>query len=433
MRKKNIGIVITSLVVASLLTPTVAWADNEPAPVSSSTISATVPNGLPVAPSDEETKTLLGEYGISKEKLDNTAEAMKLANQNYATTTRELAENKQKLAEVEKQLKEANTSLAGLKREVSQKTVEVQENQINLGRQASAMYRGTALEGKDVSLSMLFTNPDRVNDKLDGQYVAEHVMAGTQRTIFNQKQIQSQQESAVTRQNAVSADITRLKSEASKLVTNSEQKQRQAQKQKTDMVEAKKSAEKALADAKASYEKSVADAKKAQVDYDALVKKMLAESAQRGEGSDTVITNLPKDVFPLPHPTNTGRVTSGYGFRATPAGTIDYGGKGGYVHAGIDYGAQCGSPVRAVADGKVWLAGPYSTAGNAVGLDHGMINGFMFSTKYHHLSKVKVAVGTVVKKGDVIALSGNTGNSSGCHLHFETMVNGKAVNPQPYL
>jgi murein DD-endopeptidase MepM/ murein hydrolase activator NlpD len=100
------------------------------------------------------------------------------------------------------------------------------------------------------------------------------------------------------------------------------------------------------------------------------------------------------------------------------------------LHAGIDFGAPVGSPVRAVADGKVEIAGPVSGFGNHVRLQH---KGF--ETSYSHLSEISagVAVGATVAQGQVIALSGNTGLSTGPHLHFEYYLERVAVDPMPHM
>jgi murein DD-endopeptidase MepM/ murein hydrolase activator NlpD len=100
------------------------------------------------------------------------------------------------------------------------------------------------------------------------------------------------------------------------------------------------------------------------------------------------------------------------------------------LHAGIDFGAPVGSPVRAVADGKVEIAGPVSGFGNHVRLQH---KGF--ETSYSHLSEISagVVVGATVAQGQVIALSGNTGLSTGPHLHFEYYLDRVAVDPMPHM
>jgi murein DD-endopeptidase MepM/ murein hydrolase activator NlpD len=98
------------------------------------------------------------------------------------------------------------------------------------------------------------------------------------------------------------------------------------------------------------------------------------------------------------------------------------------LHAGIDFGAPVGSQVRAVADGKVEIAGPVSGFGNHVRVQH---RGF--ETSYSHLSEISVAVGANVTQGQIIALSGNTGLSTGPHLHFEYYLDRVAVDPMPHM
>jgi murein DD-endopeptidase MepM/ murein hydrolase activator NlpD len=100
------------------------------------------------------------------------------------------------------------------------------------------------------------------------------------------------------------------------------------------------------------------------------------------------------------------------------------------LHAGIDFGAAVGSQVRAAADGKVEIAGPVSGFGNHVRIQH---KGF--ETSYSHLSEIPAAIkpGAEVVQGEVIALSGNTGLSTGPHLHFEFYLNGVAVDPMPHM
>ncbi|GAA3692277.1 M23 family metallopeptidase [Zhihengliuella alba] len=124
-------------------------------------------------------------------------------------------------------------------------------------------------------------------------------------------------------------------------------------------------------------------------------------------------------------------ITSGFGWRPTPAGTIDYGGAGGYMHAGLDWGVggACGRPVYAAADGEVWFSGWGGSSGNKVTLNHGVVRGNALATNYHHLASQAVSEGQNVERGQVIGYVGSTGNSTGCHLHFETILNGKAVNP----
>lgn len=111
-----------------------------------------------------------------------------------------------------------------------------------------------------------------------------------------------------------------------------------------------------------------------------------------------------------------GKVTSPFGYR------------GKHYHEGLDIGVHVGTPVYAADTGIVTFAGRRSGYGNLVIIDHG--NGF--TTRYAHLSSYLVSKGDRVKKGEVIAKSGNTGRSTGPHLHFEIRVKGAPKNPFAY-
>jgi hypothetical protein len=116
---------------------------------------------------------------------------------------------------------------------------------------------------------------------------------------------------------------------------------------------------------------------------------------------------------------------SPFGYRVSPL----TGGSGDF-HRGQDYVAQCGTPVLAAATGTVTFVGWHQYGGgNRVVVDHG--NGL--ETTYNHLSSSSVKEGQTVSRGDVLALSGTTGASTGCHLHFEVQVNGEVVDPTGWL
>jgi murein DD-endopeptidase MepM/ murein hydrolase activator NlpD len=117
--------------------------------------------------------------------------------------------------------------------------------------------------------------------------------------------------------------------------------------------------------------------------------------------------------------------TSPFGLRVSPI----TGGSGDF-HRGQDYAAPCGTEVFAAAGGTVVFSAWHQYGGgNRVEIDHG--NGLI--TTYNHLSASKVTVGQKVNRGDVIALSGTTGASTGCHLHFEVEVNKNVVDPLAWL
>ena len=99
------------------------------------------------------------------------------------------------------------------------------------------------------------------------------------------------------------------------------------------------------------------------------------------------------------------------------------------MHTGLDIRGNSGEPVRATATGKVVSAGWSGGYGKMVEIDHG--NGI--STRYGHLSAIDVAEGQTIRIGQTIGKIGSTGRSTGPHLHYETRIDGDAVDPQKFL
>jgi septal ring factor EnvC (AmiA/AmiB activator) len=121
--------------------------------------------------------------------------------------------------------------------------------------------------------------------------------------------------------------------------------------------------------------------------------------------------------------------SSGYAWPLCAPVTSEYGPRWGRMHQGIDQGAGTGTPIGASKAGSVIYAGWQGGYGNLVLIDHhdGVV------TAYAHQSRLAVGAGQSVSQGATIGYVGNTGNSTGAHLHFETRVNGSAVNPRQYL
>jgi murein DD-endopeptidase MepM/ murein hydrolase activator NlpD len=129
-------------------------------------------------------------------------------------------------------------------------------------------------------------------------------------------------------------------------------------------------------------------------------------------------------AIPSIEPVHGTNFTSGYGVRSDP-----FKGRAA-MHAGIDLAGPIGTPIYATADATVgrseYNSGGY---GNLVELEHG----HGIQTRYGHLSKSLVTAGQRVKRGEMIGLMGSTGRSTGSHLHYEVRIDGKAVNPVPFL
>lgn len=118
-----------------------------------------------------------------------------------------------------------------------------------------------------------------------------------------------------------------------------------------------------------------------------------------------------------------GLYTSSFGYRRDPiTGQHAY-------HSGVDISAPPGKPVKATADGVVTKTEQYGGLGRAVYVAHG----FGVTTIYGHLSRVNVAPGQKIERGTIVGLVGNTGRSTGYHLHYEVQVNGQPTNPLAYI
>jgi len=119
-----------------------------------------------------------------------------------------------------------------------------------------------------------------------------------------------------------------------------------------------------------------------------------------------------------------GKINNEFGFRRNP-----FGGRSYEFHQGMDIDGDRGDMVVAPANGKIIKAGRQGGYGNMVEIDHG--NGL--TTRYGHLSSFKVKEGDVVQRGQLIALIGSTGRSTGPHLHYELRIDKKPINPRRFL
>jgi len=128
-------------------------------------------------------------------------------------------------------------------------------------------------------------------------------------------------------------------------------------------------------------------------------------------------------AIPSVQPVHSLSFTSNFGIRSDPfRGTAA-------MHAGVDIPGPVGTPIYATADGIIAHAGRQGGYGNMVEISHGK----GIATRYGHLSKILVADNARVTRGQLIALMGSTGRSTGPHLHYEVRIDGHAVNPIPFL
>jgi murein DD-endopeptidase MepM/ murein hydrolase activator NlpD len=144
----------------------------------------------------------------------------------------------------------------------------------------------------------------------------------------------------------------------------------------------------------------------------------LGASLARMEALDRSFAGIPQY-----RPANVEMLTSSYGVRRDPFTGATA------MHSGLDFRGPLGAPIYAAAQGRVSFVGPKAGYGNVVEITHG--NGMV--TRYAHMSAFHSRIGQAVAPGDVIGAIGSTGRSTGPHLHFEVRINGRAVNPRPFL
>lgn len=152
---------------------------------------------------------------------------------------------------------------------------------------------------------------------------------------------------------------------------------------------------------------------------------MLDERTDKLGALDSLLRHerLTKYVIPSEMPVETDWYSSGYGYRIDP-----FTGKRAF-HEGVDFSAEIGTPIKAAAGGVVVYSDHHSEYGNMIEVDHGDD----LVSRYAHASKRLVKLGQVVLQGQKIAEVGNTGRSTGAHLHFEIRHKDKSLNPSRFL
>ncbi|MEO1591393.1 MAG: M23 family metallopeptidase [Cyanobacteria bacterium J06632_22] len=150
---------------------------------------------------------------------------------------------------------------------------------------------------------------------------------------------------------------------------------------------------------------------------DVQVKPALVETLEAEEAKAVAFPDGKPLTIPL-------AVTSGFGLRPNP-----FGGRSYEKHTGLDFAGPVGSPIVATAKGRVVRASYYGGYGKTVEIEHG----YGHKTLYAHLSDITVEVGDMVNEGDVVGKLGNTGRSTGPHLHYEIRLNGEPLDPMAYL
>jgi murein DD-endopeptidase MepM/ murein hydrolase activator NlpD len=286
-----------------------------------------------------------------------------------------------------------------------------------------------------LSIALQATSPEDLTDRLITMDTVMRVRSATLRGLDAQRaQGQASQSHLVAVHRQVA--VLKLQAEASLARAAAARKTAADAKTNLDLLVATQAEYEATVAAKKATE--ITNLKKMQAESDALMRQLAARAkaardlaailAARGSGgaSQSVPQGRPPGSsggflsYPLTAP-----VSQEFRPRGDPQG----------YHPGIDFAANCGSPVYAAAAGDVIMTTPDALSGgygNRLIIDHGLVGGVDLTTTYNHLTRFVVTSGHVAR-GQVVGISGTTGFSTGCHLHFETREDGAPVNPRRWL
>ena len=360
---------------------------------------------------DEDLARVIAERDAAEEKLPDAEAASKAADE-------ALAEAIEKDQDMAARLTAAENAQKDLKESIESGTEEIDQHKTAAARIGRQAYQNSGITS---DLAMLLQMAEGTSAD-GGIGRVDSAVRSQQRTIDRLSEQRALNKNNEERLSGVTEKISDLKDEAAEAVLAKEAAQADAKKKAddlNDLISAKDDAEKTISDNKAETEEQLAKEKEEQ---DRLAKRVREwEKEQEKKG---------KFVFgdgELANPAKGYPITSPFGYRTHPITGAKK------LHSGTDFGVPCGTPIRAAGDGVVVGAGWTGGYGNRVVISHGKIDGSSIASTYNHNTKVKVHSGQKVKKGDVISVSGTTGASTGCHLHFEIMKNGSYVNPMPYI
>lgn len=317
------------------------------------------------------------------------------------------------------QLVAAQGDQEALEKEIAEAEAKQQQANEAIGDLARRMYKNGSSSAVVVALTKSGT------ESIDERAAAADAMARSQSQALNAAlDVKATQRTQVSRQKAITERIAELEAQAEKALEEARAAEADAQASLAALEAAKKDAEakQAVWDSKKS--EANAQLAQSQADYDSMTAKLQAiDAANRAQNTSYTSSS----GFRNPLPDASMIITSPFGWRMHPV--LGY----AKFHAGTDFGATCGTPIYAVADGVVAAVSSNVSAGNYVDVNHGMMGGNSVVTEYLHMQAIYVSPGQYVSAGTVLGQVGMTGYATGCHLHFGVLQNGVNVDPMGYL
>lgn len=316
------------------------------------------------------------------------------------------------------QLESAQAEQKNLSSQVEAAETEQKEASKAIANLARQMYRdGASSSAVVVALTASGTA------SIDDRAAAATVMSRSQSQALNTAlDVEATHRTQVQRQNAVTERISTLEENAKKASDEAEVAQQKASDKVAELAQLRKDAQAKQADWDSKKTEANRQLQQAQADYDAKAQRLaqIDEENRRTQATSGVASSGWR------YPVSEMIVTSPFGWRFHPVLGYEK------LHTGTDFGASCGAPIYAVADGVVASVSSSESAGNYVDVNHGLVNGQSMVTEYLHMQAIYVAPGQAVTAGTVLGEVGATGYATGCHLHFGVSVNGSYVDPMNY-
>jgi murein DD-endopeptidase MepM/ murein hydrolase activator NlpD len=386
--------------------------------------------GLPQALADPEDDKRRVEQQIdgAKSDLDESSAHLVAAIRAVGSAQRSLASARTKLATVRGKLSAARAKdaamaaqLADARRAVAEAvTAEKRaEARVEAQRGEIAAFANASYQGSRAAEIAAVLKSKNITDLLSAAQIVASV-SDSQRTAINRlgaarADLAGRREGRVAAEQTVNAQ-RQLAAENLDRMQLLERRARSAEASVRKLVDerraAKAAAERAKQEDTRRYKALVAERER--------IERILREQAERdraGGGDSTGDLIRPVDA----------PITSSYGMRFHPVLRV------WKLHDGTDFGASCGTPIRAAGSGTVISRYYNEGYGNRVLVSHGLLDGESIVTAYNHLSDYAVSSGEQVSQGEVVGYVGSTGYSTGCHLHFMVYRDGETVDPMNYL
>lgn len=347
-----------------------------------------------------------------------------------------LGEAQEEDRKVGERLTEAEEEERRLSGEVETGQEEVDRSDDELATVALSAYKGGGMP----SPSSVYVGNSSPQDAVDRSMNYRLTMASQGTRLDSLRTDQSVTENSAERLSAVREEIKQLKIDAEDALERTHVAEEEAteakneldalyetQKTQRDDLEAKKTKyegdQKSLETRSSTLDDEIEELAEQEREREERLK---AQQQQKSSGGSAPVAGSANTGGGWVYPVN-ARLNSNFGWRVHPI----YGTK--KLHAGVDFPVACGVPVGAAHSGRVIARTYNSGAGNKLIVSHGIMNGRLVTTSYHHLQGFAKPVGAQVSAGETVGYVGTTGSSTGCHLHFETHEDGNAVNPAKYL